>query len=308
MPIKIPNELPAKEILINENIFVMDENQALHQDIRPLRIAILNLMPTKITTETQLLRLIGNNALQVEPVLVRMSTHHSKNTSEEHLKTFYKTFNEIRSERFDGIVITGAPVEHLPFEEVDYWEELTEILSWGQNNIFAHLYICWAAQAALYHQFKIPKYSLPAKKFGAFAHHVIKQNVKLLRGFDDIFYAPHSRHTEIRREDLEKEPQLDIFVESPEAGIYIVGTKDGRQLFVTGHSEYDPFTLKREYDRDASANLPIHVPVNYYPDDDPTKTPIVKWRAHANLLFSNWINYYVYQETPFDLNELTAIS
>jgi len=308
MPIKIPNQLPAKDILESENIFVMDENRALHQDIRPLRIAILNLMPTKITTETQLLRLIGNNALQVEPVLVRMSSHHSKNTSEEHLKSFYKTFAEIRGEKFDGLIVTGAPVEHLPFEEVDYWEELKEILSWGHSNIFAHLYICWAAQAALYHKFGIPKYSLSAKKFGAFPHQVVKQNVKLLRGFDDIFYAPHSRHTEIRREDIATVPQLEILVESSEAGIYIVGTTDERQLFVTGHSEYDPLTLKKEYDRDIAANLPIHVPVNYYPDDDPTQTPVVRWRGHANLLFSNWINYYVYQETPFDLDQIIAIS
>ena len=306
MPIKIPNQLPAKNILISENIFVMDENRALHQDIRPLRIAILNLMPTKITTETQLLRLLGNNALQVEPVLVRMSSHDSKNTSAEHLQSFYKTFNEIRNENFDGLIITGAPVEHLPFEEVDYWKELTEILSWGYSNIFAHLYICWAAQAALYHQFKIPKYALPAKKFGVFEHRVVKQNVKLLRGFDDVFYAPHSRHTEIRREDIEKEPQLEILVESSEAGVYILETTDERQLFVTGHSEYDSFTLKKEYDRDIAANLPINVPVNYYPDDDPTLTPVVRWRGHANLLFANWINYYVYQETPFDLNQITG--
>ena len=306
MPIKIPNQLPAKDILISENIFVMDENRALHQDIRPLRIAILNLMPTKITTETQLLRLLGNNALQVEPVLVRMSSHVSKNTSVEHLQSFYKTFKEIRHENFDGLIITGAPVEHLPFEEVDYWKELTEILSWGYSNIFAHLYICWAAQAALYHQFKIPKYALPAKKFGVFEHCVVKQNVKLLRGFDDVFYAPHSRHTEIRREDIEKEPQLEILVESSEAGVYILETTDERQLFVTGHSEYDSFTLKKEYDRDIAANLPINVPVNYYPDDDPTLTPVVRWRGHANLLFANWINYYVYQETPFDLNQITG--
>ena len=305
MPIKIPNELPAKDILINENIFVMDENRALHQDIRPLKIAILNLMPTKITTETQLLRLLGNNALQVEPVLVRMSSHNSKNTPEEHLQTFYKTFDEVREQKFDGLIITGAPVEHLPFEEVDYWQELTEILAWAKSNIFAHLYICWAAQAALYHSFGIPKYALEEKKFGAFEHHVVKQKVKLLRGFDDVFYAPHSRHTEIRREDIEKIPQLEILVESSDAGLYMLGTADGRQIFVTGHSEYDPFTLKNEYDRDIAANLPIQIPVNYYPNDDPAQTPIVRWRGHANLLFANWINYYVYQETPFNLDQLT---
>jgi len=306
MPIKIPNQLPAKTILMNENIFVMDESRAQHQDIRPLRIAILNLMPTKIATETQLLRLLGNTAIQVEPVLVRMSTHDSKNTPEEHLNTFYKTFEEIRNDKFDGLIITGAPVELLPYEEVDYWEELKDIFTWGYSHVFAHLYICWAAQAALYHQFGIPKYTLPAKQFGAFKHHVTKENVKLLRGFDDVFYAPHSRHTEIRRADIDKEPQLEVLAESDEAGIYILGTTDGRQLFVTGHSEYDPFTLKKEYDRDIAAGLPIHVPVNYYPDNDPTQTPLVRWRGHANLLFANWINYYVYQETPFDLNQLPA--
>ena len=304
MPITIPNQLPAKEVLLSENIFVMDENRAIHQDIRPLRIAILNLMPTKIATETQLLRLLGNTAIQVEPVLVRMSSHDSKNTPEEHLITFYKTFDEVRDDKFDGLIITGAPVEHLPFEEVDYWQELTEILNWGYTHVFAHLYICWAAQAALYHQFGIPKYPLPAKQFGAFEHHVIEKNVKLLRGFDDVFYAPHSRHTEIRRTDLEKVPDLKILAESVEAGIYIVGTIDDRQLFVTGHSEYDPHTLKKEYDRDVVANLPIAVPANYYPGDDPSREPIVRWRGHANLLFANWINYYVYQETPYDLNQL----
>lgn len=305
MPIKIPNQLPAKEILENENIFVMDEQRAQHQDIRPLRIAILNLMPTKIATETQLLRLLGNTAIQVDPVLVRMRSHKSKNTPETHLQTFYKTFDDIQNDRFDGLIITGAPIEHLPFEEVDYWDELTEILSWGYHQVYAHLYICWAAQAALYHQFGIPKFPLAKKMFGAFAHSVVRKNVKLLRGFDDVFYAPHSRHTEIRREDIEKVPQLEILAESPEAGIYIAGTKNERQLFVTGHSEYDPLTLKNEYDRDVAAGMPITVPVNYYPDDNPAKTPVVRWRGHANLLYANWINYYVYQETPFDLNLLT---
>ncbi len=305
MPITIPDQLPAKETLLSENIFVMDENRAIHQDIRPLRIAILNLMPTKIATETQLLRLLGNTAIQVEPVLVRMSSHDSKNTPEEHLLAFYKTFEEIRNEKFDGLIITGAPVEHLPFEEVDYWQELTEILNWGYTHVFAHLYICWAAQAALFHQFGIPKYPLPDKQFGAYAHHILEKNVKLLRGFDDVFYAPHSRHTEIRRTDIDKIPDLKILAESDDAGIYIVGTTDGRQLFVTGHSEYDPLTLKKEYDRDIAAKLPISVPVNYYPDDDPARDPVVRWRGHANLLFANWINYYVYQETPYDLNQLT---
>jgi len=304
MPIKIPNQLPAREVLVNENIFVMDENRALEQDIRAIRIAILNLMPTKITTETQLLRLIGNTPLQVEPVFIRMATHDSKNTSDQHLQTFYKTFQDVQDQKFDGLIVTGAPVEHLSFEEVDYWEELVDIFSWACRNVFAHLYICWAAQAALYQQFGIPKHPLPAKKFGAFSHRVTKRNVKLLRGFDDIFYAPHSRHTEIRQEDIEKEPHVEVLVDSSEAGILIAGTTDERQLFVTGHYEYDPLTLKQEYERDVKANLPITIPVNYFPDNDPTKEPVVRWRSHGNLLFANWINYYVYQETPYNLEEI----
>jgi homoserine O-succinyltransferase len=302
MPIKIPDQLPAKEILRNENIFVMDEDRAIHQDIRPLKIAILNLMPTKIATETQLLRLLGNTSLQVDLTLVR-TNHKSKNTPEEHLLNFYQTFHEIRHQKFDAMIITGAPVENLPFEEVDYWAELTEIMDWGLENVFSLLTICWGAQASLYHQFGIPKYPLPAKQFGVFPHRVIEKNVKLLRGFDDIFYAPHSRHTEIRRENIEKVPELKILAESDEAGVYIVGSQDGRQIFVTGHSEYDPLTLKKEYDRDVAAGLPISIPVNYYPGNDPAQTPVVRWRGHANLLFANWINYYVYQETPYDLNQ-----
>lgn len=303
MPIVIPDQLPAKEILQAENIFVMNETRAIHQDIRSLRIAILNLMPTKIATETQLLRLLGNTPLQVEVTLVRTNSHTSKNTPEEHLLNFYQTFSEIRNQKFDGLIITGAPVEHLPFEEVDYWEELTEIMDWGLTNVFSLFYICWAAQAALYHQFGIPKYPLPAKMFGVFPHHILENHVKLLRGFDDVVYAPHSRHTEIRREDIEKVPQLRILLESEEAGVYLVATRDGRQIFVTGHSEYDPLTLKNEYDRDVAAGLPIHVPVNYYPQNDPSRAPLVTWRSHAHLLFANWINYYVYQETPYDLQK-----
>lgn len=307
MPIKIPDRLPAKEILIKENIFVMDENRADKQDIRPLRIAILNLMPTKIKTETQLFRLIGNTALQVEPVLVHMNSHKSKNTPSEHLISFYKTFSEIKDDKFDGLIVTGAPVEHLPFEEVDYWEELCEIFSWSAKNVFAHLYICWGAQAALYQRYKLPKYSLPEKKFGAFLHQVEKKNVKLLRGFDDVFYAPHSRHTEIRRHDIEKEPELEVLVNSNEAGILIVCSVDERQIYITGHYEYDPLTLKEEFDRDTRLNRPINVPVNYFPNDDPSQSPVVRWRSHANLLFSNWINYYVYQETPFDLDHIPLV-
>jgi homoserine O-succinyltransferase len=303
MPIKIPDQLPAKEILKNENIFVMDEDRAIHQDIRPLRIAMLNLMPTKITTETQLLRLLGNTALQVEVTLVRTRTHQSKNTPEEHLLTFYQTFDQVQEEKFDALIITGAPVENLAFEQVDYWDELVTIMDWGLSHVFSLFYICWGAQAALYHQFGIPKYPLPAKQFGVFPHRVLEPNVKLLRGFDDVFYAPHSRHTEIQRVDIEKAPELKILAESDEAGVYIVATTDGRQVFVTGHSEYDPLTLKKEYDRDVAARLPISIPVNYYPENDPSQTPLVRWRGHANLLFANWINYYVYQETPYNLTE-----
>lgn len=308
MPIKIPDQLPAKEILKNENIFIMDEDRAVHQDIRPLQIAILNLMPTKITTETQLLRLLGNTSLQVEVTLVRTSSYQSKNTPEEHLLNFYQTFDQIKNKKFDALVITGAPVEHLPFEEVDYWEELKTIMDWGFEHVFSQFFICWGAQAALYHQFGIPKYPLPAKQFGVFPHRVVEKNVKLLRGFDDVFYAPHSRHTEIHREDIEKIPSLKILAESNEAGVYIVASQDGRQVFVTGHSEYDPLTLKKEYDRDVTAGLPIAVPVNYYPDDDPARLPVVRWRGHAHLLFANWINYYVYQETPYDLNQFDHFS
>jgi homoserine O-succinyltransferase len=308
MPIKIPNQLPAREILKKENIFVMDEDRAIHQDIRPLKIAILNLMPTKITTETQLLRLLGNTSLQVEVTLVRTSSYQSKNTPEEHLLTFYQTFDQIRDQKFDGLIITGAPVEHLPFEQVDYWPELQAILDWGLNNVFSLFYICWGAQAALYHQFGIPKHPLPAKQFGVYPHQIVEQNVRLLRGFDDVFYAPHSRHTEIRRADITKIPQLKILVESEEAGVYIVASQDGRQVFVTGHSEYDPLTLKREYDRDVDARLPISIPVNYFPGNDPTKAPVVRWRGHAHLLFANWINYYVYQETPYNLDQFKRFS
>ena len=308
MPIKIPNQLPAWEILKNENIFVMDEDRAVHQDIRPLKIAILNLMPTKIATETQLLRLLGNTPLQVEVTLVRTSSYQSKNTPEEHLLTFYQTFDQVKDQKFDGLIITGAPVEHLPFEQVDYWPELKTIMDWGCDNVFSLFYICWGAQAALYHQFGIQKYPLPAKQFGVYPHQIVERNVKLLRGFDDIFYAPHSRHTEIQRADIEKNSELKILVESEEAGVYIVASQDGRQVFITGHSEYDPLTLKKEYDRDVAAGLPIAVPVNYFPGNDPALAPIVRWRGHAHLLFANWINYYVYQETPYNLDQFKRFS
>ncbi|GGF97069.1 homoserine O-acetyltransferase MetA [Paenibacillus abyssi] len=301
MPIKIPDGLPAKEVLSNENIFVMDESVAYQQDIRPLRIAILNLMPTKETTETQLLRLIGNTPLQVEVAFLHPKTHVSKNTSAEHLETFYKTFDEIAHERYDGLIITGAPVEQLPFEEVNYWEELKDIMDWSARRVTSTFHICWGSQAGLFHHYGVPKYNLPEKVFGVFPHTIEKRNVKLLRGFDEMFYVPQSRHTEVRREDIEKVPELEILSESEEAGVYIVASKDGRQIFVTGHSEYDPFTLKWEYDRDQAKGLRIAVPKNYYPGDDPSRQPYSTWRAHANLLFSNWLNYYVYQETPFEL-------
>lgn len=306
MPIKIPNDLPAVEVLNQENIFVMHEDRASSQDIRPLRIVILNLMPEKIVTETQILRLLGNSALQVDIVLLHPQTHSSKNTAEEHLIKFYNTFDDIKEEKFDGMIITGAPVELLDFEEIGYWEELQEIMDWSLRHVFSTYYICMAAQAGLYHHFGIPKYTLEKKMFGVFPHTVNKKNARLLRGFDDEFLAPHSRHTEVRREDIEKVPELEILSESPESGVYIVATRDGRQIFVTGHSEYDPLSLKNEYFRDINKGLEIAVPKNYFPGDDPSKDPIVRWRGHANLLFSNWLNYHVYQETPYDLDELNG--
>ncbi len=304
MPVKIPSSLPAREILERENIFVMDEERALHQDIRPLRVAILNLMPTKIATETQILRLLSNSALQVEITLMHAATHESKNTSAEHLLNHYYAFDEVKRQKFDGLIITGAPVEQMPFEEVDYWEELTQIFEWAEQNVESIFYICWAAQAGLYYKYGIPKYPLPRKMFGVFEHRVLSREESLTRGFDDVFFAPHSRHTEIRRADIEKVPDLKVLAESDEAGVYIVTSKDNRHLFITGHSEYDPLTLKAEYDRDVSKGLPIHIPKNYYPNDDPSQPPIVRWRGHANLLYGNWLNYYVYQITPYDLNEI----
>ena len=306
MPVNIPDNLPATETLTNENIFVMRQDRAMHQDIRSLRIAILNLMPTKISTETQILRLIGNSPLQVDITLFLPDTHQPKNTSEEHLVAFYQTFNEIREQKYDGLIITGAPVEQMPFEEVDYWSELKDIIDWSHDHVYSTLFICWGAQAALYHQFGVPKYPLPRKMFGVFPHRFTNRNEKLLRGFDDVFYAPHSRHTEVRRSDIEKVPELKILSESEQAGIYIVATRNDRQIFVTGHSEYDPLTLKAEYDRDIKKGLPIHVPANYYPNDDPSQEPVVRWRGHSNLLYANWLNYYVYQETPFDLQQIHA--
>jgi len=304
MPVNIPHTLPARTTLEKENIFVMDEERAMHQDIRPLRVAILNLMPTKITTETQILRLLGNSPLQVDVTLINAITHYSKNTSAEHLLQNYKSFEQVRHEKFDGLIITGAPVETLPFEEVDYWPELQIIMDWARKNVFATLFICWGAQAGLYHYYKIPKYALVEKKFGIFPHRILEQNHKLLRGFDDVFYAPHSRHTEIQRADILKIAELQILAESDEAGVLIAASKDGRAVYVTGHVEYDPFTLKDEYERDLNKGLPVQIPVNYFPENDPLKTPTVQWRGHAHLLFSNWLNYLVYQETPYDVRKI----
>jgi len=304
MPVKIPNTLPARTTLENENVFIMDEDRAIHQDIRALRVAILNLMPTKIATETQLLRLLSNSALQVDVTLLHTATHESKNTDAEHLLKHYVTFDEIKDEKFDGLIITGAPVEQMPFDEVDYWEELTRIIDWGEANVESNFYICWGAQAALYHRYNIPKYDLPRKMFGVYEHRTLSSTEKLLRGFDDIFLAPHSRHTEIRRADIDKVTDLQMLAESDEAGVYIVGSKDGRHIYVTGHSEYDPLTLKAEYDRDVNKGLPIHIPKNYYPKNDPAQNPNVLWRGHANLLYSNWLNYYVYQTTAFELEDI----
>ncbi|WP_010272327.1 homoserine O-acetyltransferase MetA [Paenibacillus senegalensis] len=307
MPIKIPDHLPAKEILSQENIFVMGETQAFHQDIRPLKIAILNLMPIKETTETQILRLLANTPLQVEFVLLHPKTHVSKNTSSEHLEMFYKTFDDIKEEQFDGMIITGAPVEQFAFEEVTYWQELQTIMDWTRDHVTSTLHICWASQAGLYHHYGIPKYMLGEKLFGVFPHTVNKPNIKLLRGFDEWFYVPQSRHTEVRQEDIEKVDALEVWSTSEEAGVYIAATKDGKQIFVTGHSEYDPLTLKWEYDRDAVKGLNIALPKNYFPDNDPSKPPFTQWRAHANLLFSNWLNYYVYQETPYEWGQAKPV-
>ena len=304
MPVKIPNTLPARTTLERENIFIMDEDRAIHQDIRPLRVAILNLMPTKIATETQILRLLSNSALQVEVTLLRTATYESKNIDADHLLAHYNTFKDVHDQKFDGLIITGAPVEQMPFKEVDYWNELTQVFDWAETNVESTFYICWGAQAALYHRYGIPKYDLPHKMFGVYEHRVKSQNSKLLRGFDDIFLAPHSRHTEIRRTDIDKVDDLDILAESDDAGVYIVASKDRRHLFITGHSEYDPLTLKAEYDRDINKGLPINVPQNYYPNDDPKREPTVRWRGHANLLYSNWLNYHVYQVTPYDLNQI----
>ncbi|MBQ8308412.1 MAG: homoserine O-succinyltransferase [Clostridia bacterium] len=304
MPIKIPNDLPAAKILQSENIFVMTETRAMTQDIRPLRILILNLMPKKIETETQFARLLGNTPLQVEPTLIRTSTHQSKNVAEEHLLAFYKTFKDVKHENFDGMIITGAPVELMEFEEVEYWDELCEIMEWSKTHVHSTLHICWASQAGLYYHYGIQKRLMPEKVFGVFPHRVEYKSSILFRGFDETFMVPQSRHTEFRREDVEKVSQLKILASSEKTGVYAVSTKNGRQIFVTGHSEYDADSLKNEYIRDLSQGKPIKIPENYFPDDDETQPPIVTWRAHANLLFSNWLNYFVYQSTPYDIKQV----
>lgn len=308
MPIKIPNELPATKTLLEENIFVITETRALTQDIRPLKILILNLMPTKIVTETQLARLLGNTPLQVEMELLKTESHVAKNTSEEHMLAFYKTFSEVKGQKFDGMIITGAPVEHLPFEQVEYWDELCEIMDWTRRNVTSTFHICWGAQAALYHHYGIDKHPLAEKMFGVFPHHVEHKGSMLFRGFDDTFMVPHSRHTTIAREDIEAVPALKILSSSEEAGVYAVATERGRQIFITGHSEYDTDTLKKEYLRDKAAGRSIKTPVNYFPGDDDTKEPVSTWRSSAHLLYSNWLNYFVYQSTPYNLDEIDDIN
>ena len=302
MPIKIPNNLPAQEVLENEHIFVMNEHRALTQDIRPLKIIILNLMPTKITTETQILRCLANTPLQIEIDLLKTTTHKSKNVSEEHMLAFYQSFDDIKDNKYDGMIITGAPVEDMEFEEVDYWEELCKIMEWSKDNVQSTFHICWGAQAGLYYHYGIKKYKLKEKMFGVYKHKLITPKSRLFRGFDEEFYVPHSRHTTVRAEDIEKNPNLKIMAVSDEAGVYVVGDKEGTQFFVMGHSEYDADTLAKEYFRDVNKGLDIKVPVNYFPNDDPTKKPILKWRAHSNLIYSNWLNYFVYQTTPYELS------
>lgn len=304
MPIKIADGLPATKQLTKENIFVMTEKRAARQDIRPLKIAIVNLMPEKIKTETQLMRLLSNSPLQVEIELIQMSTHESKNTSSEHLATFYKRFEDIKDQKYDGMIITGAPVENIDYEKVDYWSELCDIMEWSKTHVTSTFHICWAAQAGLYYHYGIPKYPLKEKCSGVYRHRVRRSTAKLVRGFDNIFYAPHSRHTEVRAEDIRKVPGLEILADSKEAGVYIVTTRAGRQIFVMGHSEYDADTLKNEYFRDLEKGLKPKIPVNYFSKDDPYRKPVVRWRSHAHLLYANWLNYFVYQITPYNIEDI----
>ena len=304
MPLNLPDKLPAIRALEKENIFVMNTTRASGQDIRPLRIAVLNLMPLKITTETDLIRLLSNSPLQIELCLMKVKSHTSKNTPIEHMQQFYRDFELMKDEKYDGMIITGAPVENMAFEEVNYWEEITEIFDWAHSHVTSTLYICWAAQAGLYYHYGIPKYPLDRKMFGVFAHRVLKPLCPIFRGFDDVFYVPHSRHTEVRRDDILRAPGLELLSESEEAGVYLVMGRGGRDIFVTGHSEYSPDTLDNEYKRDLAKGLPIDKPKNYYRNDDPQLPPLVRWRPHANLLFTNWLNYYVYQQTPYNIDEI----
>ena len=304
MPLNLPDKLPAIELLKEENIFVFDNSRASTQDIRPLKIVILNLMPLKITTETDLVRLLSNTPLQLEITFMKLKSHTSKNTPIEHMKAFYHDFDKLKSQNFDGMIITGAPVEQMPFEEVNYWDEITSVFDWAHTHVTSTFYICWAAQAGLYHFYGIPKYPLEKKRFGIFRHTKNVEGLPIFRGFDDEFYVPHSRHTEIRREDILKHKELTLLSESEESGVYMVMARNGRDFFVTGHSEYSPRTLDTEYKRDLGKGLDIDMPQNYYRNDNPDLPPLVRWRAHANLLFSNWLNYYVYQETPFDITQI----
>lgn len=305
MPLNISNKLPAIEILKGENIFVMDAESASKQDIRPLKIAVLNLMPIKVTTEIDLIRLLSNSPLQVEMDLIKLNTHTPKNTAKEHMQAFYKDFSTIKTEKYDGLIITGAPIEKMPFEEVRYWPEMMEIFDWAKQNVTSSLFICWGAQAALYHYYGVPKYPLKEKMFGVFEHTKLEPLNPIFRGFDDVFFVPHSRHTEVRREDILEIPELKLLSESEESGVYMVAARNGKELFLTGHSEYSPDTLDVEYKRDLAKGLPIKKPVNYYIDDDPDKAPLVRWRSQANMLFVNWLNYYVYQRTPFNIENIS---
>ena len=307
MPLIIPKELPAYQALNEENVFVMHTERAQHQEIRPLRIVMLNLMPTKITTETQIARLLANSPLQIQLTLIQTATHDASHVSRDHMESFYKTFADIRNERFDGMIITGAPVETIPFEEVDYWPELCDIMEWTKEHVYSTLHVCWGAQAGLYYHFGVHKELLTSKMFGIFNHRVIRGSNPLVRGFDEVFYAPHSRHTGVSRSDIDKCPALRVIAESDEAGVFLLSTESGRQIFVTGHPEYDKYTLDSEYRRDLGKGLKIAPPENYYEDNDPDKEPVFRWRSHAHLLYHNWLNYYVYQNTPYDLNEMERV-
>jgi len=304
MPLRLPDKLPAIDLLKDENIFVLNEARANSQDIRPLKIVVLNLMPLKITTETDLVRILSNSPLQLEICFMKVKAHTSKNTPVEHMQAFYRDFELMRNEKFDGMIITGAPVEHLEYEDVTYWDEISEIFSWARTHVTSTLYICWAAQAGLYYHYGVPKYPLPEKMFGIFPQKPLSPSLPIFRGFDDLFNMPHSRHTELRREDILKVPELTLIAESEQSGVGIVMARGGREFFITGHSEYSPYTLDTEYKRDLGKGLPIHKPYNYYKNDDPEQEPLVTWRGHGNLLFSNWLNYYVYQETPFNIEDI----